>query len=126
MRAKTLEELQVWQRAKELVAALSAITAGEAFQRHERLREQIDDASDSLLANIAEGFGQATDRAFARYLYIARGSAHEIASHLVVADVRGLATHATAVPLIEEARQIGNMISGFIRYLVKSDWKDRY
>ena len=86
----------------------------------------MDDAADSLVSNIAEGFGQGTDRAFARYLYIARGSANEIASHLAVAEVRGLVAHAAATPLIEEARQIGNMISGLIRYLLKSDWKDRY
>ena len=126
MRAKTLEELQVWQRALVLAEALSAVTADQAFNRHARLREQIDDASDSLVSNIAEGFGQGTDRAFARYLYIARGSANEIGSHMAVARARKLTSGAVAGNLIEEARQIGNMISGLIAYLLKSDWKDRY
>ena len=111
MRAKRLEELQVWSRAREMASAVSAITADGGFQRHPRLREQIDDASDSLLANIAEGFGQATDRAFARYLYIARGSANEIGAHLTVAEARGLVPPVPAARLIEEARQIANMIS---------------
>jgi four helix bundle protein len=48
----------------------------------QRLRDQIRDASDSMLSNIAEGFEQPTDRAFARYLYISKGSTAELRTRL--------------------------------------------
>ena len=126
MRAETLDDLQVWQRAKGLVEAVSAVTGGGRVGRNDRLRSQIDDAVDSVLSNIAEGFGQATDRAFARYLYIARGSANEASSHLAVAAARGLVDQATAASLTQEATEIARMLSGLIRYLLRSDWKDRF
>jgi len=59
-------------------------------------------------------------------LYIARGSANEVRSHLVAAAARGYVEAATAARVEQEAMEIARMISGLIRYLRNCDWKDRY
>ncbi len=56
----------------------------------EELRDQIKDATDSVVSNIAEGFEQSTDRGFARYLYISKGSTAEVRTRLALALERKL------------------------------------
>ena len=75
MGAKKVEELQIWQRAKQFVDAVSAFLKRPSFRRDSALHDQLDKSSMSTLFNISEGFGQPTDRAFAHHLYICRSSA---------------------------------------------------
>lgn len=79
----------------------------------------------SIVSNIAEGFGQGTDRAFAKYLYVARGSAEEVRSHLVSALARGHVDAETCRRFDAEAIELFRMMSGLIRLLLRSDRKDR-
>ena len=67
--AQQVEDLKVWQRAREFCVAVNALLGRAGFQRDRKLREQLSDAVDSVISNIAEGFAQPTDRAFARFLY---------------------------------------------------------
>jgi four helix bundle protein len=72
MRAQTLEDLIIWQRARELNEAVSAILRVPPLCGDVALARQLGSAAASVLANIAEGFAQRSDRAFANYLFIAR------------------------------------------------------
>lgn len=119
--AKCVEELQVWQRSEALVRAVSALTESPVFSRHTRLAEDINDTAASVLVNIAEGFGQATDRAFAKYVAIARGSCNELRSHLVVATIRRCLREERRIELHREAEEISRMLTGLERYLLRSD-----
>ena len=125
MRFERVEELQVWQSARRFVEAVSALTRGSAFNRNLRLRDQIDNCADSILSNVSEGFGQGTDRAFARYLFIARGSCSEARAHLSVAEIRGCLSPEVGSALSQDADQIGRMLTGLINYLLRSDRKRR-
>jgi len=70
--AQRVEDLKVWQRAREFCVAVDAIINRAGFQRDRRLRDQLRDATDSVVWNIAEGFAQPTDRAFAKYLFTSK------------------------------------------------------
>src|SRR5688572_13869846 len=85
MVARTLDELLVYQKAQFACVAVSAILERPKARADWDLRAQLAAASAAVPANIAEGFGQQTDRQFVRYLFIARGSAHEVRSHVSVA-----------------------------------------
>ena len=111
--------------ASEFCLAVSALLRTPAMCRNRQHCQQIAEASDSIVANLEEGFEQGTDRAFARYLFIAKGSASEVAGHLRRAAARGYARHEELDPLIERAELIARMLAGFIRYLRACDWKDR-
>jgi four helix bundle protein len=52
--------------------------------------EELQDASDSILSKMSEGFEQPTDRAFARFLYVSKASTAEVRTRLARAQKRGL------------------------------------
>jgi four helix bundle protein len=82
---KRFEEIQGWQKARELVRGVYTLCANKEFNRDFPLRDQICRAAVSSMSNIAEGFGRKSDRDFAHFLDIARGSACEVQSLLYVA-----------------------------------------
>jgi four helix bundle protein len=125
MRVESVDQLEVWQLAWRFVEAVSAETRRGPLSRDLRLRDQIDACADSLVSNLSEGFEQGTDRGFARYLYIARGSSAEVRAHLAVAQLRGHLAGETVDGLCKDAAQIVRMLTGLIDYLLQSDRRRR-
>ena len=80
-----LEDIQVWQKARQLTKKIYEITVNGDFAKDYGLRNQIQRASVSIMANIAEGFGRRSDKEFANFLNMAHGSVSEVQSHLYVA-----------------------------------------
>src|SRR5205807_3640260 len=80
-----LEDIQVWQKARQLTKKIYEIKANGDFAKDYGLRNQIQRASVSIMANIAEGFGRRSDKEFANFLNMAHGSVSEVQSHLYVA-----------------------------------------
>jgi four helix bundle protein len=79
------EDILAWQKAREVTRRIYEITASDRFARDYGLRNQLQRASVSIMANIAEGFGRHSDKEFANFLNMAHGSASETQSHLYVA-----------------------------------------
>ena len=84
-KAHEFEDLKVWQSARELVLSVYRLGSSQRFQKDIGLRDQLRRAAVSIMANIAEGFERGSKREFVRFLYIARGSAGEVRSHLYAA-----------------------------------------
>jgi four helix bundle protein len=123
--AKSVEELQTWQRAVQLDVAVSAIIEQPGFQKDRRLKEQILDAVDSLVSTSAEGFEQPTDRAFAKYLYTSKASNGETRTRWLLARNRRYITAAEFDTCNRLSDELARMLSGFIKYLIRSDRRDR-
>src|SRR5687768_7043087 len=79
------EEIQAWQKARDVTLLNYKITLKEAFARDFGLKDQIRRASVSMMANIAEGHERRTNTEFANFLNIARGPVAEVQSHLYIA-----------------------------------------
>ncbi|MFN8597160.1 MAG: four helix bundle protein [Anaerolineae bacterium] len=113
------EDLQSWQKARQLANAVYDLTNLPGFAKDFQLRDQIRDAVGSVMHNIAEGFDSGTDPEFVRFLKIARRSASEIQSELYLAlDRKYIAPHElkVAYDLATEAKRL---INGMIAYLRK-------
>jgi len=82
---KKFEEIKAWQKARQLTTRIYKITSEQRFSRDFGLRDQIQRASVSIMANNAEGFGRHSDKEFANFLSIAHASVSEVQSHLYVA-----------------------------------------
>jgi four helix bundle protein len=123
--AKKLEDLVAYQKAQRLDVAVSAILQRPCWRRFRTLHRQLSASVESIGANIEEGFEQPTDRAFAHFLGISKGSATETAGHLRRAVRRACVSAAEAAPLVSLAQEIARMLAGFILYLHRSDYKDR-
>jgi four helix bundle protein len=79
------KNLKVWTKAHQLTLAIYLCT--RRFPRDEiyGLTSQIRRASASIGANIAERCGRRSDPEMRRFVQIARGSASELESHLLLA-----------------------------------------
>lgn len=114
------EDLQSWNKARELANRIYDLTGHRAFARDPRLCAQIQDSAGSVMHNIAEGFDSGTNPEFIRFLKIARRSASEVQSQLYLAMDRGYIEQqelAVAYGLATEAKRL---INGMIGYLRKS------
>jgi four helix bundle protein len=74
----------VWQLARALVKEISHITFTDKISRNYSLKDQIQRAALSIMNNISEGFERHSDKEFAYFLNIAKGSAGEVRSMLFV------------------------------------------
>lgn len=123
--AKKLEELPVYTKALEFCGAIYEILERPALRRDCGLRNQITSATDSITANMHEGFEQGTDRSFASYLFISKGSLGEVLGRLRTAHTRRYITDGELQERLRLGDELGKMLGGFIRYLHRSDFKDR-
>ncbi|MEK7763428.1 MAG: four helix bundle protein [Nitrospirota bacterium] len=115
------EDIKAWQAARELVSAVYLVSGKGKFEKDFGLRDQIQRASVSVMANIAEGFERGSDKEFHRFLYIAKGSAGEVRSHHFVALDLGYVTSDEFDNLRAKAEDVAKTISGFITYLGPKD-----
>lgn len=121
MAARRLEDLRVWQQARTLASEVSATLDQPALRRDWALKDQLNRAAISIAANIAEGFAQQSDRAFARYLFLARASASEVRALLSIALDQGKLDLAETKALQGRCNRVSRMLSALIRYLVTED-----
>ncbi len=79
------EDLIAWQEARTLVKMIYKITTDGNFARDFGMRDQVQRAAVSVMANIAEGFDCESTAEFARFLGFARRSAVEVQALLYAA-----------------------------------------
>jgi len=120
-----LEDLEVYAKAVAADADIFALLRRSNFQHDLRLKAQISDAASSVPSNIAEGHGQQTDRGFAHYLYISRGSAKEVRARLLSAMHRGYVRRTDCETYDKRYEEILKMLWGLIRHLEKENRKHR-
>jgi four helix bundle protein len=89
------------------------------------LRDQIRRAAVSSMANIAEGFERGSNREFMRFLYIARGSAGEVRSHLYVARDLEYITGAEFERMTSQVSGLSKGVFRFIQHLESSETNTR-
>jgi four helix bundle protein len=111
------EDIDAWKEARKLTQEVYRATGQPGFQKDSGLREQLQRASVSIMANIAEGFDTATDREFLQFLSYALRSATEVQSHLYVALDQRYVDSMTFEALYVGSVTAKNLIGGFLRYL---------
>lgn len=111
------EDIQSWQEARQLTQAIYRLTAQPDFARDYGLKDQIQRASVSIMANIAEGFDCESNLEFARFLSIARRSAAEVQSLLYTALDIGYLDQNTFETLYTQVGRTKGLIGGLKRSL---------
>jgi four helix bundle protein len=120
---RRFEDIEAWQKARELTNELYAVSSRGSFARDFGLRDQIREASVSIMANIAEGFERDGTGEFIQFLAIAKGSTAEVRSHFYVALDQRYITQQEFDHLSGLATEIGRMIAALMRYLRGSGTK---
>ena len=129
MKYQRFEQLPVWQTAMQLAERVYLLTADAAMAPAGGLRDQLRRAAVSVSSNIAEGFERGTTAELLSFLYIARGSAGEVRSQLMLLErlakrdvVRLADAAADEVPnLLALADSCGKQLSAWARQLQDSD-----
>ena len=114
---KRLEDIQAWQKACQATRMIYELTGNGTFSKDFGLRSQIQRASVSIMANIAEGFGRRSDKEFANFLNIAHGSVSETQSHLYVALDLSYVDRAFFTKLYELLDEVSRMTLGLAQHL---------
>ena len=120
--AKTdrFEDMQSWQKARQLANPIYTLTEHPKFAKDFRLSGQIQDAAGSVMHNIAEGFDAGSNPEFIRFLKIARRSASEVQSQLYLALDRNYINQEELTFAYTLATESKRLINGMIGYLRKS------
>ena len=111
------EDLECWQEARNLTQLVYKATNRDRFRKDLRLCGQIQSASGSSMANIAEGFIRRSDKEFIQFLFIAMASTAEVQSHLYIALDQGYIDQKDFNEIYDQANKTAMIISGLIRYL---------
>jgi len=112
-------DLRVWQEAMSLAEACYFVT--KAFPREELfgMSTQIRRSAASVPANIAEGYGRESTKAYQQFLRVAQGSLKELETHLLLAVRVEIASPHSIEPALERCQETGKMLRGLIRSLEK-------
>src|SRR5258705_5248674 len=119
-RVRTFEDLLVWQMGIELVKQVYVLTASGLFSRDFGLRDQIRRASVSIPTNIAEGFERASRKEYLLFLNIAKGSAGEVRSLLLVAVEVGYLKRESYERLREDVIKISSYLFNHMKAIKSS------
>lgn len=114
---KRFEDINAWQKARELVNILHAVTNNSRLKNDYSLKEQINRAGLSIMLNIAEGFGRRSNKEFINFLVMPHGSASEIQSAMYAALDRKYVDKNTFDDIYSRCTEISKMIMGLIKYL---------
>lgn len=114
---KRFEEIKAWQEARELAKLVYTVTRGIAIAKDYGLKDQIQRAAVSVGSNIAEGFARNGNKEFAKFLWIAKGSAAEVQSQLYTAKDIGYISDADFNTVYEKAESCIILIYRFLKSL---------
>ncbi len=129
MKIERFEDIESWKLARELTNQVYKITSTEKFKKDYGLKDQIQRASISIMANIAEGFDSGTNKSFANFLNYAYRSASEVQSLLYIALDQKYIQEKEHNVLYRKISNLKDLIGGFIKYLrqnKKSDQLTKY
>jgi len=120
---KKFEDIEAWQKARQLVKIIYTETNTGAFFKDYGLKDQMRRAGVSILSNIAEGFERGGDKEFVQFIAVAKGSSAEVRAQLYVALDQGYVDQETFDQLSDFTNQISKMLSGLMKYLRSSQYK---
>jgi four helix bundle protein len=111
-KAEKFQDLEVWQKAHQLVLVVYKIT--QTFPNEEKfgLVSQMRRAGVSIAANIAEGFKKRGTRDKANFYNVAQGSLEELRYYFLLS--KDLGYLRTNDELMESVDTIGRMLHGLV------------
>jgi four helix bundle protein len=116
-KTESFEDLEIWREGCDLAVEIYRNARAGELSKAYGLRDQITRAAVSIPANIAEGKERETVAELIRYLYIAKGSAGELRTHLHICYRIGYIDEGTCGTLMEQTKILSKKLSSFIRTL---------
>ncbi|MEZ5103173.1 MAG: four helix bundle protein [Draconibacterium sp.] len=106
------KELNVWQKAIQLVTKIYSQTSEYPKEEYYGITSQIRRCAVSIPSNIAEGAGRGSKKEFSHFLDIAKGSSFELETQLIISSNLKYIKQNIFEELISELNEIQKMITG--------------
>ena len=110
---QTYRDLTVWQKSMQLVKATYELIKHFPKEENYALSDQMRRAVISIPSNIAEGYGRSSDKDYAHFLSISRGSTFELDTQIRAAIMLDYISEEQAkesLVLCEECTKILNTL----------------
>ena len=108
-------KLQVWELAKTLTVKIYKLVKTDLVSKDYGYKDQIQRACRKYSTNIAEGDELGTDKQSIRHFYIAKGSAAELQTLLIIGSEIGYLEPQLTNDLINECKVISVMLLKIIK-----------
>ena len=112
--------MEVWQMGMKLCSDVYQLTTQSGFDKDFGLRDQVRRSAVSIPSNIAEGFDRESVRQFAYFLMVAKGSAGELKTQILIAENLGYINEDQQKNISICIESICKQIRGLIKYLNKN------
>ena len=116
---KSYRDLEVWQKAMELVVMCYQMTTEFPKSETYGLSSQLQRSAVSVPANIAEGRQRQHSKEFLQHLSIAYGSLAELETHIQIAGRLKYVGENQINRLIDTTSEIGRMLNGLRKSIEK-------
>jgi len=115
---KQFEDIPVWQNTRRFINKIYQVTF-KNFRNDFALIDQLKRAVYSVLLNISEGFERRSNKEFANFINIAKGSAGEVRAILYIAKDRNYLNEKEFSELFSDVQEISKQLSKFREYLLR-------
>lgn len=117
MKTSDYKELQVWQKAMDLVVEIYKISKLLPKEETYGISDQIRRAVVSIPSNIAEGQSRNSAKEFIQFLSIARGSLAELETQLLICTKVNILSEDNIAEAQNITTEVGKMIKGLMNKL---------
>jgi len=122
---KSHKELDVWRISMQLAKNIYRLVDHFPKKEEFRMTSQLIRAAISIPANIAEGNSRGSRKDYAHFISIARGSAAELETLLLLAKEVGLAPENEFTQVTEQTMRVGQMLNALRRSLSSTSPESR-
>jgi len=123
---KSYRDLDVWQKAMDLVIECYQITSSFPKSEIFGLTSQLQRAAVSVPANIAEGRARQHTKELVQYISIAHGSLAELETHIQIAYRLNYIDKVRLDQLMDRASSVGRMLNGLRKSLQNREQGIKY
>ncbi len=114
---KSYRELIVWQKAMELATEVYGLVKLLPREETYALGDQMRRAAVSIPSNIAEGYGRSSKKDYANFLTMARGSAYEVETQILLCNRINLLSTSQVAPALQILTEITRMVNAMLAKL---------
>lgn len=112
------QKLFIWKKSMALAKAMYVITAGFPRQEIYGITSQMRRAAVSVPSNIAEGSQRGSNKDFANFIGIAKGSLAELETQFILARDIGYIDEKSFQATVELMQEVARMMNAFSRKLI--------
>jgi len=118
-RYNDFRDMSVWQKAFTLLRNVYKIIKVFPPEEKYALTDDLRRSANSVVHNIAEGYGRFEAKDKTRFYKISRGSAYESMSQILVAEAEKYISSEKSEDLIIRYKEVADELSALIRSLEK-------